>query len=506
MSTGSTVVQRSSAGRANTGDDDRRIVDEEQGLSSGSNTRSPELNEKEAEKGRVVPIADRFLRRGRRQIGVVESLKAILFSSWLNLLLVFIPIAWGAHFSNTEHGEDVFKLQLTFVLCFLAIVPLEKLFEYGGEQMMFYLGEDLGELLIITLNNTVEATLAIILLTKCELKLLQATIIGVVILHLLLIPGVAFAFGGVRVLEQELHPHLTELNHTLLTIGVMTLLLPAAFFAASAHTGIPESAEAALEGLTPLVSDDTRHLMLQMSRGLAVVLLTVYICSRIFLHDPPGENYELSQHRLAPEALKERRAEFENSEPEVNQWVCIAMLAVTIGIMAATGEWLVDSIEFVREEGGIKQEWFGLILLPLVSFSGDGFLAVAFFIRSTFRWMRGQRPPPATLANARPIDMSIQFMMFWLPFIVLLGWWRGQPMSFLFDLFEVALVIASCFIVNYVTADAKTNWLEGYAMLAFYVMIAICSWFYQGQAEVVELSQCLSVEAALNSTLESILD
>jgi Ca2+:H+ antiporter len=38
----------------------------------------------------------------------------------------------------------------------------------------------------------------------------------------------------------------------------------------------------------------------------------------------------------------------------------------------------------------------------------------------------------ATLANARPIDLSIQFTMFWMPFIVILGWWIGRPMSLLF--------------------------------------------------------------------------
>jgi hypothetical protein len=40
-------------------------------------------------------------------------------------------------------------------VCFLAIVPLEQMFDFLGEQMMFYLGKSLGELLIITLNKSV---------------------------------------------------------------------------------------------------------------------------------------------------------------------------------------------------------------------------------------------------------------------------------------------------------------------------------------------------------------
>jgi Ca2+/H+ antiporter len=40
--------------------------------------------------------------------------------------------------------------------------------------------------------------------------------------------------------------------------------------------------------------------------------------------------------------------------------------------MAYTAEMLVESIEYVRDAGNIGEEWFGLILLPIVSFAADG--------------------------------------------------------------------------------------------------------------------------------------
>ena len=95
---------------------------------------------------------------------------------------------------------------------------------------------------------------------------------------------------------------------------------------------------------------------------------------------------------------------------------------------------------------------------------------------------------PKTLAEDRAIDLSIQFTLFWMPILVLLGWWTGRPFMMLFgrsksyhglemflihtaDMFEVAVLIGSCFLVNYVTADAKTNWAEGYIMIVFYIII-----------------------------------
>jgi len=35
----------------------------------------------------------------------------------------------------------------------------------------------------------------------------------------------------------------------------------------------------------------------------------------------------------------------------------------------------------------------------------------------------------------------------------------------------VAVLVGACFLVNCVTADAKTNWAEGTAMVMFYIMI-----------------------------------
>lgn len=38
-------------------------------------------------------------------------------------------------------------------VCFISVMPLEKLFDYGGEQMALYCGKDLGDLIIVTLNK-----------------------------------------------------------------------------------------------------------------------------------------------------------------------------------------------------------------------------------------------------------------------------------------------------------------------------------------------------------------
>lgn len=195
---------------------------------------------------------------------------------------------------------------------FVAIIPLENISEFGGEQLALYCGESIGDLIIITLHNIVEAVLALILLVKCELKLLQSTVIGVVLLHCLLVPGTAFLTGGTKLWAQQLKPQVTQLNQSLLTIGVLALVVPAGFFSALPYRnpstyapqylnntlaqanvtetgGLVKRADIdyythkasvhAIEVAASVVnvSDPTRDWMLRLSRGISVILLIMYV-------------------------------------------------------------------------------------------------------------------------------------------------------------------------------------------------------------------------------------
>lgn len=438
---------------------------------------------------------ERFNGKGRHVPGWGSSIVKTVTHSWLNVLLVFLPVAWALHFTHKDN-------RLIFAFAILGIVPLEKMFDFLGEQMALYCGQSIGDLIVITLNNAVEVTLAIILLTKCRLRLLQASIVGVVVLHLLLVPGAAFLTGGAKIWQQHLHEHPTQLNHVILTMGVVTLLLPAAFFGAMNEPSIETEARVsaplversfAVLSEHGAVSDETRGAILKFSRALAILLLLVYICSRIYLHNPPGDGNALSLPPNATRAEVNVERKKEEADPEVNPWAGLTMIIVTVGIMAATAEWLLEALEPIVGEEVVTEEWLGLILLPFVSFAGDGFVAAGYFIMRLFRY---KTVIPEELAKGRAIDMSIQFLTLWLPFLVLLSWWINKPLSLLFDLFEVVIITGSCFLVNYVTADAKTNWAEGFVMVIFYVMIAITAWFYPGQISHGHLLACPASVAA----------
>ncbi|KAH7099620.1 hypothetical protein BKA62DRAFT_709542 [Auriculariales sp. MPI-PUGE-AT-0066] len=511
--------------------------------------------ERRAEEPKYKYAWRRFRGEGKRVPTTVESLKWLATHSILNLLFVFVPLSWVAYFVKNEDGSHYFRPATLFGQHFSKL----------AEHMVPYIGAELGDLLECTLNNAVEAALAIFLLIKDRYRLLQTTIVGVVLLRMVLISGVSFVSGGARVMEQDLHATTTQLNQVLLTLGVMAIVVPAAFFAAldrgtlsdmttyaiRLNPDVPlvsEHAEAAaaasevvgehasdavshttsaiaqiatttaehaaaagehaaralayfvqrsgggeeathedpqefIKGhfeFAPLLSDQRRGHFLRMSHGISVMLLLCYVASRIYLHNPPGEGNALQMNANASEAIREKAKKKEMRDPKVGPWFGFISILITVALMTITAEWLVGSIEPVQLGSGLSQEWFGLVILPFVSWAADGLITLGYFARKI---IQRRTPPPETAASALAIDLSVQFLLFWMPLLVLVAWLAGKPFTLLFDVLEIVMLVAAVFIVNYVTADAKTNWVEGCVLVAFYVIIAISAFYYPGQPE-----------------------
>jgi len=149
---------------------------------------------------------------GEATVGFWQSIKAIVLYSWLNVLFIVIPFAWVAHFMHPSH-------EVIFALCVFAMMPLIKMLHHLGDQLALNCGKAAGEVITVTVYNSVETVLAIVLLAKCELQLLQSTITGFILLRILFVSGAAFITGGLRRKSQALHPHRSQLNQTLLLAG-----------------------------------------------------------------------------------------------------------------------------------------------------------------------------------------------------------------------------------------------------------------------------------------------
>ncbi|KAK0193737.1 calcium/proton exchanger [Armillaria mellea] len=436
--------------------------------------------------------------------GVWQSLRSILLASWLNLLLLFIPVAWALHFAFAGEKDTVI-----FVCSFLAIIPLAKLLAFATDELSLRVGQTLAGLLNATLGNAVELIVAIISLVKCELQIVQSSLVGSILSNLLLVLGMCFFAGGIKFQEQGFGHMATQLNSSLLAISVIAVLLPAAF-----HFSVVNNTQ----------NDETSDI-LNVSHGTSIILLFIYISYLVFqlfshasLYADEGEDmvkstrYPAKKEKAESETpktgtvssatstavhrptdncdiesgsadLKEEEAE----QPQLGIWMTVGLLTVVTVLVAVTAEWLVDSIDGMTNNSAISKEFVGVILLPIVGNAAEHVTAVTVSVKDKLN-----------LSLGVAVGSSIQIALFVIPFIVTLGWIMGKPLTLLFDPYESVamflagmdllsllketpqLIVTIVLTVNYVVQDGKSNWLEGMILMCLYVILCVTFWFYPG--------------------------
>jgi Ca2+:H+ antiporter len=149
----------------------------------------------------------------------VQHFKNAIFHSWINVLLVFVPV-----------GIVVKAIGLNATVVFainaIAIIPLAGLLSHATESVASRLGDTLGALLNVSFGNAVELIIFIIALVKNEIRIVQASLLGSILANLLLILGMAFLLGGLRFREQVYNSTVTQMSACLLSLSVTSLLLP----------------------------------------------------------------------------------------------------------------------------------------------------------------------------------------------------------------------------------------------------------------------------------------
>lgn len=203
----------------------------------------------------------------------------VIVSSWINILLVFVPVGIASHFAGMSQS-------IIFAMNAIAIVPLAGLLAHATESVSKRLGDTIGALMNVTFGNAVELIIFIIALVKNEIRIVQASLLGSILSNLLLILGMCFVLGGLRFREQIYNSTVTQMSACLLSLSVISLLLPTAF-----HASFSSNDQA-----------DTQ--VLKVSRGTSVILLLVYLLYLIFQLNSHAYMYESTpQHIIDQESV-----------------------------------------------------------------------------------------------------------------------------------------------------------------------------------------------------------
>lgn len=360
-------------------------------------------------------------------------------------LLVFCPLSFAAQWLGW--GETT-----VFILAGLAIVPLAAFMGTATEEIAVVAGPNLGGLLNATFGNATELILAYIALKEGLIEVVKATITGSIIGNLLLVMGFATLLGGLRFKEQNFQPVAARINASTMNLGVVAILLPTALHYASG--GISESR------------------IQQLSVAVAIVLIAVYALSLLFSMRTHAYLYDvgMAETEMTPESLlsahdSANALETTPEKPNLLLWTGV-LLAVTLGV-AIESELLVESLEVATESLGLTALFTGVILLPIIGNAAEHATAVTVAMKDKM-----------DLSMSVVMGSSLQIAFFVAPVLVILGWAIGQPMDLNFNLFELIAVFVAVLIVNSISSDGRSNWLEGVLLLATYAMIALAFYFH----------------------------
>jgi Ca2+:H+ antiporter len=350
-------------------------------------------------------------------------------------LLIFLPISLSAHYLHW--GET-----LVFITACIAIIPLAAFMGTATEEIAIVVGPNLGGLMNATFGNATELILAFVALKEGLIDVVKATITGSIIGNLLLVMGFAMFLGGLRYKEQEFRPAAARMNASVMNLAVIALLLPTAVEYTSTGLG-----EASIQ---------------KLSVAVAIVLIMVYGLSLFFAMKTHAYLYDVGVADLETETLE---TSTEHHKPNLVLW-SLVLLVVTLGV-AVESELLVDSLEVATESLGLTSLFTGVILLPIIGNAAEHATAVTVAMKNKM-----------DLSVSVVMGSSLQIAFFVAPVLVIAGWLMGQPMDLNFNPFELVAVVVAVLIVNSISSDGRSNWLEGILLLASYVILGLAFFFH----------------------------
>ncbi len=343
----------------------------------------------------------------------------------LDYFFIFIPISLLMVFLRVS---DVY----IFIFSILSLIPIAKYIGKATEDLALQTTPTIGALMNATFGNAIELIIAIFAIQAGLLEVVKASITGSIIGNLLLLIGLSMFAGGLRFKEQRFNTQSAGVSSTMLIIAVTGLAMPTVY---SLTVG-----GAATETISLAVS---------------IVMAIIYILGLLFTLVTHKHLFdvgdELKRVRIRP-MLTKRKA--------------LIMLTVFTILAALQSEILVSSIESASQQIGLTQVFIGVVIIAIITNIAEKINAVSFALKDKIG-----------LSIEIGTNSATQIALFVVPLIVLISAVISKPLTLVFPVFELAAVIFSVLIINYIGSDGRCNWLEGAQLITVYLIIVIAFYF-----------------------------
>jgi Ca2+:H+ antiporter len=345
---------------------------------------------------------------------------------YLNVLLIFAPVAIVGQLLG-------WPPTLLFVTSALGVIPAAGILGQATEELAAHTGPRLGGLLNATLGNAAELIITLFAIRSGLMELVKASITGSIIGNILLVMGMSILVGGIRNGQQRFDRTHAGVSATQLILGVAALAIPSLFFYAHTETAGPVE---------------------WLSLGTAATMLAIYAAGLLF-----------GFLRASPEADLAGEIQEEHRGVRSVRRAVLVLIGATV-LIAALSEVLVGAVEHTVSALGVSEFFIGIIVVPLVGNVAEHTVAIQ------AAWKNKME-----LSMGVSLGSSLQIALFVAPLLVFISLLMGNPLTLVFNRFEVVALFAGSLIAALVAQDGETNWLEGAQLLGVYAILALAFFF-----------------------------
>ncbi len=359
----------------------------------------------------------------------MKPLLNALLANRLNVLIVAAPISWWLHAVSPDSPW-------VFITAATSLIPLAGIIGLGTEELARRSGPALGGFLNATFGNAAELIIALVAIRSGHVDLVKASITGSIVGNLLLVLGLSFFVGGLGRTSQQFNRTAANNTASMLFLAVVALVMPAVFDLAV--YGTLTARPAAIDRLSLLT---------------ALVLIGAYAGSLIY-------SFTVQRDLFRPHT-EERAQGAALTNPQ-------AMVLLAIGTILTTieAELLVGTLSPALGRFGLTELFVGVIVIAIIGNAAEHYSAIL-----------AARRDQMTLAVEIAVGSSAQIALLVAPAVVLYSFAIGNPMSLLFNPFEISAIALSVLATSMVVGDGESNWVEGLQLLSVYLILAMAFYF-----------------------------
>lgn len=207
---------------------------------------------------------------------------------------------------------------------------------------------------------------------------------------------------------------------------------------------------------------------IRISRACAIVLLIAFV---LYVFFQARSHHGLYEDILEADEQRDHDRHRDLAKAKLTLTESIVALLIALAFVSAMAVFLVQEIEYIVTEHGVKDAFLGLILVPLVEKAAEHITAIdeAYDNQMNF-------------ALSHVLGASIQTALLNTPLVVLVGWGIGIDLDLNFELFDAIVLILAIIVVGNFLRDEKSDYLEGALCVIVYTLIAVAAFYYPNPA------------------------